>query len=686
MEITDCLLEGFEIESNHLNGSFYGPRAVGENFGRLLKSHPVYIDPVSSLAGGYHVNFLSYRKNHWKPELDTSSLKEDYEFYRLVGGIGATQHFCQDLQIGLDLGWEGLLDKIAHYRVLNTPQGGEFYAGLEAIVVGIQDWIGRASIEAKKMAEAEDDPFLRQNLLEMADINARLVTDPPKTFREACQWILWYQMTARMFNGSGSLGRLDVLLQPYYERESSAGTLSDEEAIFHIACYLVRDTAYIQLGGPDASGKDQTSKTSYLVLEAGHRLRIPANVGVCVGENVDPGLLRRGMEIMFEDRTGFPKFLGVEQTAEGTAQNGFPIELGRQRAYSGCHWVAVPGREYCINDCIKINLARVFEIAFDEMLPEVTDADSSGDPSIQHLWDRFVHHLHAAVNAMYRNLDHHMAHMHEVYPELVLDLLCYGTIEKGLDASNGGVEIVNLGLDASALGTVADSFAALELRIEEQGRLTWEEIAHNLRTNWTGTDGERVRMMMRGTPRYGSGGSRADEWAVKVSREFSDYVAHTPTPDGFKVSPGLFSWANTIPMGKDVGATPDGRYAGDPITHGSNPAPGFRRDGAPTAMAVAIASVQPGYGNPAPMQMELDPSLVSHGDGVELVSDLVHSHFLMGGTQVNLNIVDKERILEAHKDPSKFPDLVVRVTGFSAYFASLSPEFRQLVVDRIMSE
>ena len=370
-----------------------------------------------------------------------------------------------------------------------------------------------------------------------------------------------------------------MLLQPYYERESSAGTLPDEEAIFHIACYLVRDTAYIQLGGPDASGKDQTSRISYLVLEAGHRLRIPANVGVCVGENVDPGLLRRGMEIMFEDRTGFPKFLGVEETADGTARNGFPIELGRQRAYSGCHWVAVPGREYCINDCIKINLARVFEIAFDEMLPEVTDADSSEDPSIQHLWDRFVYHLHAAVNAMYRNLDHHMAHMHEVYPELVLDLLCYGTIEKGLDASNGGVEIVNLGLDASALGTVADSFAALELRIEEQGRLTWEEIAHHLRTNWTGTDGERVRMMMRGTPRYGSGGSRADEWAVKVSREFSDYVAHTPTPDGFKVSPGLFSWANTIPMGKDVGATPDGRSAGDPITHGSNPAPGFRRIG-----------------------------------------------------------------------------------------------------------
>ena len=445
---------------------------------------------------------------------------------------------------------------------------------MEAVVTGMQDWIGRAATVAGEMAADEEDPFLRQNLLEMQQINERLVSAAPATFREACQWILWYQIAARMFNGSGSLGRLDVVLQPYYEREHAAGTLSDEEAVFHLACYLVRDTAYIQLGGPDAAGADQTSRLSYLVLEAGHLLKIPANVGVCVGENVDPGLLKRGVEIMFADRTGFPKFLGVEQTAKGYAQNGYPIELGRERAYAGCHWVAIPGREYCINDCIKVNLARVFEIALDEMM-----ADPGSTASVGRLWDLFERHLHLAVDAMYRNLDHHMAHMHEVFPELMLDLLCHGTIEQGLDASNGGVEITNLGLDASALGTVADSFAALELRIDEQKRLTWEQLYQHIHSNWSGQDGERTRIMMRNTPRYGSGGSGADQWALKISREFSDYVANNLTPDGYKISPGLFSWANTIPMGKDVGATPDGRFAGDPITHGSNPAPGFRRDG-----------------------------------------------------------------------------------------------------------
>jgi formate C-acetyltransferase len=101
-------------------------------------------------------------------------------------------------------------------------------------------------------------------------------------------------------------------------------------------------------------------------------------------------------------------------------------------------------------------------------------------------------------------------------------------------------------------------------------------------------------------------------------------------------------------------------------------------------MAVAVASVQPGYGNTAPMQLEMDPSISKEDEGVAIVSQLIRTHFDLGGTQINLNIMDADTIREAHKDPSKYPDLVVRVTGFSAYFASLSPAFRQLVVDRLI--
>ena len=302
------------------------------------------------------------------------------------------------------------------------------------------------------------------------------------------------------------------------------------------------------------------------------------------------------------------------------------------------------------------------------------------------LWQLFESHLRQVIGIVAEGIDFHVAHMADVFPELVLDLLSHGPIEKGLDASARGVEFYNFGIDGVALATVADSFAALEQRIEGERRLTWDEFRRFIVTNWAGPEGERARLMMRSIPRFGSGGSRADSYAQRIVKLFSDIVSERPTPDGFNMIPGLFSWAHTIKMGRDVGATPNGRRAGDPVSHGANPDPGFRRDGAPTALATAIASVQPGWGNAAPMQIELEPGLAMDEGGVEMVSQLIQTHMALGGTQINMNILDKDKLLEAHEDPSKYPDLVVRVTGFSAYFASLSPEFRQLVVDRIISE
>ncbi|MBN1348091.1 formate acetyltransferase [candidate division KSB1 bacterium] len=680
--ITDVLLKEFQPKSNHPSGGFFGPEACGENFKALLMAHPVYIDPMSSLAGGYMVNFLSYRDPFWNPDFDYSHLHEQQQRYKLYHGIGAVQHFCQDLQIGFDLGWAGILEKIHRFRAINTgTEAGAFYDGLEAVVQGMQNWIGRTAKAAREMSVAESHPQLRQNLVELADMNERLVNHSPATFRDACQWMLWYQMAGKMYNMSGSLGKIDQLLFPFYERDKAADMLSDEEAIFHLACHLIQDTSYMQLGGPDASGQDKTNHLSLLVLEAAHRLKIPANIGVCVGESIDAQLLQRGLEIMLADKTGIPKFLGIENTIKGFERNGYPPELARQRAYSGCHWSALPGREYTVNDCVKVNFARIFEVAFEDILgdPETT-------PSVNELWRRFEHHLGAALDVIRESLDFQLEHMHQVFPELVLDLLCHGPIERGLDASHGGVEYINLGIDGAGLATTADSFAAVEQRVEKEQRLTWKELKRLLDTDWQSPEGERMRLMMKSIPRYGSGDSRADDYGIRIARTFSRLVKEKPTPNGYNLIPGIFSWAATILMGKDVGATPNGRRVGEAISHGPNPDPGFRKDGAPTALATITAAVQQKFGNASPMQIELDPGFAREDDAIAYTGHLVKTHFSLGGTQINMNILNKQKILEAHQDPGKYPDLIVRVTGFSAYFGSLSKEFRQLVVDRILAE
>ncbi|MGC9349345.1 MAG: pyruvate formate lyase family protein [Anaerolineae bacterium] len=683
--IKDAILKTFKPQSNHPSGGFFGPKAVGENFRRLLEIHPTYIDPVNSMAGRYMVNFNSYRKPGWNPDFDYSHLREYHERYHLRSGIGGLQHFCPDLEIGLELGWGGLLEKVRYYRGINPdPDTADFYDGLEDVILGIQDWIRRHAEEARRMAQEEDQPQLRENLETMADICRRQVTEPPQTLREACQWLTFFQAVAKMYNGSGEWGQLDELLRPYYEQDKEAGILTDDEAIFHIACLLLSETAYIQLGGPDFEGREKTSPVSFLILEAVHRLKVPANLAIRATD-ANPDLLRRGVEIQFEDKMGFPKFLGDRAVNEGFVKNGYPIELARQRIYAGCHWLAIPGREYTLNDIVKIDLARVFEVAFWEMMEE------EAAPGMEALWDRFETHLNRAVHVIGESVEFHLTHMPDVFPELVLDLFCYGPVEKGVDASDGvrkGVEFYNICTDGSSLATVADSFAALEQRVEREGRLSWEDVVRYLESDWDGVDGERTRLMMRNIRRYGSGGSRADAWAVQITENFSRLVRKESRSRGFTMIPGLFTWASQADFGRIVGATPDGRHAGDPVSHGPNPSPGFNKGkgGTPTQMVKAVASVQPGFGNTAPLQLDMEPYLAQDEGGLEKVEALIQSYFDLGGTLLNMNVVNKDMILAAHKDPSKYPDLIVRVTGFSAYFANLSEELRQLVVDRIVSQ
>ena len=175
------------------------------------------------------------------------------------------------------------------------------------------------------------------------------------------------------------------------------------------------------------------------------------------------------------------------------------------------------------------------------------------------------------------------------------------------------------------------------------------------------------------------------KWAVKIKDLFVKLVVEGKSEEGIQFVPGFFSWSKTIRFGQTVGATPDGRKAGAAINHGANPMPGSVKNGEMTAISEAILAVQCERGNTVPFQMELDPGITAAEGGVEKVMALLDTHLKCGGTLINVNVLDKEKILAAHKDPSLYPDLVVRVTGFTAYFASLSPEFRQLVVDRIVS-
>ena len=671
----------YELKPNHENGSIYGYKAWTENYCAILDSHPIYCDPLDAFVGK---GFLFLERLRpvtckWNPAYPFDDLKVLFDRYNVISGIDNCHHFTPDLQIGFDLGWGGILAKLKEQRELHDESHHEFYDSEIAVVEAIIRFLKRASAELYALAEKENNADLKKNLYEMAKVNENTAVLPPETFREAVQWMCWFSMLSRTYNRGSAGGQLDEMLRPYYERDVAKGILTDDEAVFYLACLFLQDSRYFQLGGPDIDGRDMTSKISYLCLEAADKINIACNLTIRVHDNLDKEFFKKSVYYLFKNKQGWPRYSSDSALAEGFMKCGYSLELARKRVAAGCHWMCIPGMEYTMNDTVKINLAKVFEVAYYEMMEDKTAA-----PSAEDLWARYKKHLKCAVDATGDGIMHHLKYQTKSQPELILNLFQHGLIEKGVNITDGGANYYNMCVDGSGIAVVADSFAACQQRVDMENKLTYDQLTEHLQSNFEGKDGEYIRVLLQNSERYCGGATLGDEWAKKISDLYTELVRDLNNRHpGVNFIPGFFSWSNTLGLGKTVSATPNGRKAYDAINHGANPNGGFRRDGAVSAMCNSIGAIQPGYGNCAPVQLEFDPGIANDDEGIDKMVAMIRTIMDTGNTLLNINIIDAKKILEAHKDPFKYPDLVVRVTGFTAFFAMLSPEFRQLVVDRV---
>ncbi len=676
----------YKLKPNHPNGSIYGYKAWQENYCSLLAQHPIYVDALDAFSakGFLFLERLRPQDKKWNPDYPYDDLQIIFDRYQIISGINNCHHFTPDIQIGLDIGWGGTLRKLKEQKALHDESHAEFYDAEIAVVEAIIAFINRAGDEIEALACQEQNKQLSENLHEMAAIDHRISTEPPKTFREAIQWSNWFSMISRTYNRGSAGGQLEDLFNPFYERDIKAGILTDEEAVFYLACMFLQDSRYWQLSGPDSNDNDTTCHLSYLALDAADKINIACNLTIRMHDKIDPEFFRKSVEYLFKNKQGWPRYSSDKALMEGFMRCGYPKELARRRVAAGCHWMCIPGMEYTMNDTVKVNMAKVFEVAYDEMM---ANADSV-EPNIDVLWELYRKHLKIAVDATGRGIIHHLTYQTKSQPELILNLFQHGLIEKGVNITDGGANYYNMCVDGSGLAVVADSFAACEQRIDREKRLTYAELTKYLDADYDCDNGEYVRQMMLKSERYGGGNTLGDAWAVRVSKLWTSLVRdlveqHKDNPKHVNFIPGFFSWSNTILLGSLLKATPNGRKRGEPINHGANPNGGFRKDGAVTAMCNSIAAIQPGYGNTAPVQLEVDPGIANDAEGVGKMCAMIRGILDSGNTLLNINIIDAKKILEADKDPMKYPDLVVRVTGFTAFFAMLSPKFRKLVVDRV---
>lgn len=702
------LPEDYEVMPwyNSENGSFYGLDGMSENFVRVLDAHPAYVDPMEMLCCRWRDMLVNYRGDiHYMPDwmkkkpglrdfvsqganalwskrwdekrFPYDELKPLQKKYNISTGIDGDAHFACDYRIGLDLGFGGFLEKIEKCRKLN-PGRDDFYNAERKCVEAMIRCIDRHIKRIDELLTAEVRPEIRDSLEKMKESCITVRDGKPKTFRDACQFVAFFNCFARIFTRDGAGFQLDTLLYPYYKADIEAGILDDETAKFLIANLLLIDPHYYQLSGVDAEDNDITNKLSWLCLDAAASINISCNLTVRVHDNCDGDFLRYAVECLFKYKNGWPRFCGDKALLAGytkNAVNGIEIDkkTARERIAVGCNWMCVPGKEFPMNDTVKINIAKVLDVALEEMKAE-------GNPSIERLYELWEKHLTKAAEVVAAGVNLHLDHIADVTPELIMNLMFHGSIERGEDASRTA-ELYTVGCDGAGLAVVADSFGAIETRIDNEKLLGWDELYAALDSNFAD---ERVRLILNSAPKYCGGDTVSDKWANRLTESYSRIIHNTKMPKGRVLVPGWFSWARTIEYGKTVGAMPNGRRAGEPISHGANPNPHFRLDGAVTAQSNGIAAVQPGYGNTAPLQLEFDPKITAEEGGVDAVCALIREHFNRGGTLININILDGEKLMEAHRDPTLHPDLVVRVTGFTAYFVSLTPEFRALVVDRFL--
>ena len=695
--------EGYEVtpQYNSSNGSFYGYDGMSENFCRVIDAHEPYVDPMEMLCGRWRDMLVNYRGDvHYLPdwlkkkpkimELMSSStdqwskrwdeqrfpyddLKPLQEKYNIQTGIDGDAHFACDYRIGFALGFGGFLNKIEKYREIN-PDKKDFYDAEEKCVRAIIAFIDRHIAKIKEMIPHENRAEIKASLEEMLKTCENVRLDAPKTFREVCQWTAFFNCASRIYTRDGAGFQLDTLLLPYYENDVKNGILDDETAKFLIADLLLIDPHYYQISGVDENDKDMTNHLSYLILDAADSIDIACNLTVRVHENCDREFLKKAVYYLLKNKNGWPRFCNDKALCERYMKNGVDKKTARERIAVGCNWMCVPGKEFPMNDTVKINIAKVFDVALNEMRAEK-------EKSCKRLFEIYEKHLKVAIDTTAKGINLHLDHQWEVTPELIMNLMMKNTLERGEDISQCA-ELYTIGVDGAGLAVVADSFGAIQTRIEEEKILTWDELYFALDNDFVD---ERTRLILNSAPKYCQGNTVSDEWAVALTKSWVKNIRAQKMPNGRQLVPGWFSWARTIEYGSKVGATPNGRRRGEPISHGANPNPHFRQDGAPTAQSNGIASVQCGYGNTAPLQIEFDPHVAADEKGVDTVLALIEGHFKQGGTLININVLDGEKLMKANENPEEYPDLVVRVTGFTAYFASLSPEFRQLVVDRFLT-
>ncbi|MBE0478187.1 glycyl radical protein, partial [Candidatus Aerophobetes bacterium] len=654
---------------------------------------------------------------HKMPELTRQLMNIKHKVFHpeihLRGGIG---HVSADFWRILKQGFEGLKKEAEQtlagldFNDADNLDKMNFYQAAIITCEGVINFAQRYANLARKLAAEEKDLRRKEELEKIARVCEQVPAKPARTYHEALQAIWFSHLLVQIeSNGLGaSPGRMDQYLYPFYKKDIEEGIITKEEAQELLECFWVkieeikrvydsecaRDYAgyttelNITVGGQKEDGSDATNEVSYMCLDAQDHLRTAhPNFTVRYHNKLPETLLHKACQVI-KLGTGMPELMNDEAHIPSLMNRGIKLEDARGYTNIGCVEPAVPGKTCSWSNAAMFNLGKCLELALNNgkcMLCGEQVGAKTGDAcnftctedlmrAYKEQVAYFVKHMIVCLNAI--DFTHK-----EMVQTPYLSLLVSDCMEKGKDITAGGAHYNFTSPQGVGVADVGDSLAAIKKLVFEDKTVSMDDLLSALKENFENNEELRQRLINE-APKYGNDDDYVDPFAKFAGRVYCEEVEKYKNPRGGIFNPGLYPVSAHVPLGRNTAALPSGRKATTPLADGVSPTHASDKKG-PTAVVKSVAKLDHMIAsNGTLLNQKFSPNVLEDEKGLRSLAELIKVYFNLGGKHIQFNVIDSRILREAQKNPEKYANLVVRVAGYSAFFAQLHKDIQDDIIER----
>jgi len=598
---------------------------------------------------------------------------------------GDAGHFHPDYEKLFRVGFKGLREEIRSRRATAaTEEQRIFYNACEIAIQGASTYALRVAEACEEAAEKMGDDASEWRHL--ARICQRVAAEPPATFHEAMQ-LMFLALIALWFgedHGLTTPGRMDQTLRPFYEAELKAGRITREEALELICCLYIQlnmilgpgSAISVMVGGRDKEGRDVTNDLTYLCLEArlATQLVYPT-IGLAWHEGTPPELADFACR-MLATGIGDPALFNDELIVSALRDHGVSEPDSYNYMNSTCVEIKVVGASHMWVTAPYFNCPK----ALLEVIDSIADGAMPEPATFEELNGRVREHLAQTVRRTAEDLDRvwHQRAKTGCFP--LASCLISDCLEKGLDFDRGGARYSWVENSFVGLANLVDGLFAIRHLVYESKEITLRQLRDILKADFEGHELLRQRILNR-VPSYGNDDDAVDSLAV----EWAQFLSATTASNTIGLHPyvpGFFCWIIHEAFGSQTGATPDGRKAGFPFADGAGAAQGREKAG-PTASVLSTTkwSHREALGGLV-HNLRLSKSVLKTDRDIAALRSLIETYLRRGGFEIQVNVVGTDILRDAQAHPENYPDLLVRVAGYSDYFVHLNPNMQAEIIAR----